>query len=192
MEKEGQSKNFSRLKTEKQHQNFLKLYRISEKLQNNCNLPVNMPFSYIHTGADLGFSRMRGGGGGVGAWIFKNSKVLKTFFQIDPKKFPELSESTIETHYNQLFRAADKFLKKQAKKGLFWKLLSKKSRFWFIYVCIYICTGADLGGGGGERTPFFRNLTPCRPKGSTLCTFLRYQFLVTPQKISEGAFGTNI
>ena len=35
---------------------------------------------------------------------------------------------------------------------------------------------------GGERTPL-RDSIPCRPKGSTLCTFLRYPILVTDPKI---------
>ena len=44
---------------------------------------------------------------------------------------------------------------------------------------------ADLGGGGGGggRTLSLRDSTPCRIKGSSLCTILRYQFLVTDSKI---------
>ena len=40
-------------------------------------------------------------------------------------------------------------------------------------------TVADLGGGSGRRPqrPLLSDSTPCRPKGSTLCTILRYPFL---------------
>ena len=36
----------------------------------------------------------------------------------------------------------------------------------------YLRPVADLGGGGD----FFRDSTPCRPKGSPFCTILRYQY----------------
>ena len=40
---------------------------------------------------------------------------------------------------------------------------------------------ADLGGGRGDFwTPFSRDSTPCRPKGSTLCIILRYFCRIDP------------
>ena len=46
---------------------------------------------------------------------------------------------------------------------------------------------ADLGGGGGggqwADIPSLRDLTPRRPKGSHLCTILRYPFLGTDPKV---------
>ena len=38
------------------------------------------------------------------------------------------------------------------------------------------------GVGFGADVLFLRGSTPCRPKGSPLCTILRYPFLVTDPK----------
>ena len=45
-------------------------------------------------------------------------------------------------------------------------------------------TGADLGGGeaGIGRSLPLKDSTPCRPKGSPLCTILRYPYFVTDPK----------
>ena len=51
-------------------------------------------------------------------------------------------------------------------------------------ILLYYGPEADLGGGGGGVGRFtFRDSTPCRPKGSRLCTILRYPYLVTDLKI---------
>ena len=54
------------------------------------------------------------------------------------------------------------------------------TNIWFLYST----SGADLGGGGGVgRTPFFKDSTPCRPKGSPFDTFSEIQFWSTDPKI---------
>ena len=44
-------------------------------------------------------------------------------------------------------------------------------------------THQRIKGGGVADALFLRNSTHCRPKGSPLCTILRYPFLVTDPKI---------
>ena len=44
--------------------------------------------------------------------------------------------------------------------------------------------GADFRGGAVDWTPFLRDSTPCRPKGSPLWYFLRNPFWPTYPKIS--------
>ena len=49
-----------------------------------------------------------------------------------------------------------------------------------------LAPGADFGegrGGGDLPTPPLKDSTPCRPKGSPLCTILRYPNLVMNPKI---------
>ena len=46
-----------------------------------------------------------------------------------------------------------------------------------------------IWGGGGGCLPLLQGFDPCRPKGSPLCTILRYPFLADgPKFFSKGAF----
>ena len=56
-----------------------------------------------------------------------------------------------------------------------------------------IQTVADLGGGGGADAPPPQGFDPRRPKGSSLCTILRYPFLVTePKNVLKAPLAPNI
>ena len=100
--------NYSELlKKSKQNK---KLVFSSEKSTKKCTLEA---------GADLGFSR--GGGGGF-------SKILSTFFH----RSTELIFRALPTH--TLVPVLGKVLKKQSKKGVFgnfWKILTKKTAFFW-------------------------------------------------------------
>ena len=50
------------------------------------------------------------------------------------------------------------------------------------WIKLWYHRGWIYGGGGGRTFPFLRDPTPCRPKGSPLCTFLGYLFWVTDHK----------
>ena len=54
---------------------------------------------------------------------------------------------------------------------------------WESQILNIIIRGGFRGGGGGADASFFRDLTPYRPKGSSLCTILIYPYLVTDPEI---------
>ena len=57
-----------------------------------------------------------------------------------------------------------------------------------------IRSGFEGGKGGADASSSLRYSTPCRPKGSPLCTVLRYPYLVMEpkKKYFKGALGANV
>ena len=82
------------------------------------------------------------------------------------------------------------------------KKINKKSRSnknmrFIVYIqkkkLIIVVRSGFRGGGGGGSLLFLRDSTPCRHKGSSLCTILRCPFLADwPSICSKCAFGANI
>ena len=82
------------------------------------------------SGADLGLSR---GGGGGGGFSKRKSKVSTTFFLGRLIDFLSSPKALFCPYFGKIFCAEGRFLKKkQSKKaflGTFWKILTKKLRF---------------------------------------------------------------